>query len=63
SRLCHQPADQEAHRGSVRLGQDGGRVARGTPPWPRQDRLAVHLRHGRLQPRQIAEAPRVRLVM
>ena len=48
----------QAHRGGVRLGQNGGRAAQGAPSRTAQDRLAVHLRHGRLQLGPAAQAAR-----
>ena len=59
-RLRHQLAHPEADRGGLRLGQDGGRVAQGLAPRSAQDRLAVHLRYGRLQPGPHPEAPQRR---
>jgi len=45
------PTHPQAHRDSAWLGQDGHRPAQGAPSWNAQDRLAVHVRLGRLKPR------------
>ena len=59
-RLCHQPAYPQADRGGLRLGQDRCRTAQGATPRTAQDRLAVHLCHGRRQSRPSAKAARSR---
>ena len=47
----------EAHRGRLRLDEDGRRSHAGEGAWPRQDPRRFRLRHGRLQHRPPAQAP------
>ena len=56
--ICRQYVHPQAHRGRVRLGQDGGGLAQGAASRTAQDQLAVHLRHGCLQPHTPAEIAR-----
>ena len=60
--LRRQPAHQEADRGGLRLGQDRGRITQGPSPRAAEDRLAVHLRKGRLQPRPPTKATPTRIM-
>ena len=57
-RLRRLPAHPQTHRGSLRLGQDRGRVAQNAPSRAAQGRLAIHPRNGGLQPRPLAKAAR-----
>jgi transposase len=54
--LCRQPAQTQAGRGSLRLGQDHRRPRKGESPWPAARTLQVYLRDGRLQSDPDAEA-------
>src|SRR4051794_22893961 len=54
--LCRQPAQTQAGRGSLRLGQDHRRPRKGESPWPAARALQVHFRNGRLQSDPDAEA-------
>jgi transposase len=49
-RLHRQPADQKAHRGRVRMGQDHRRLGQAQGQGPRQSRCRLHLPNDRLQP-------------
>jgi transposase len=61
SRVCDQPAGKEAHRGSLRLDENGRRVAQAPPPRRRSRELAVSARGGGLQPGPNTHArPRLR---
>ena len=42
-RLCRQPAHPQAHRGGVRLDQDGRRAGEDEVPRPRPRRMGLHL--------------------
>ena len=53
SRLCDQPAHAQAHRGSVRLDQDGGRSAQDASSRHGAGRLDVHLGGSGVQRRAI----------
>ena len=55
-RLRRQPAHPQAHRGGLRLDQDGGRPGEDEVPWRRSGRLRLHLRRRGLQSRAIAQA-------
>src|SRR5262249_56928227 len=54
--LGHEPGHPEADRGGLWLEQDHRRAGQAASSRPAQGRLAVHLRHGRLQPYPPAEA-------
>ena len=54
SRLRGQPADPQAHRGSVRLDEDLRRRAQGPAPRQRTGRLDLHPDRRRLQPGAVA---------
>jgi transposase len=56
--LCDQPTAAQAHRGRLRLGQDGGRPRAGESARPRQGPRRLRLRHSRLRYRPSAKAPR-----
>ena len=53
---ARQPAHPQAHRGSVRLDQDGGRAGEDQVPRRRPRRLRLHLRRRGLQSRPTAQA-------
>ena len=55
-RLCREPADAQADRGSVRLDQDGGRPQEDPASRHGPGRLAVHADRDRLQPGPAAQA-------
>ena len=55
-RLCDQPAAAQAHRGRLRLDEDGRRSRAGEGARPRQGPRRLRLRHGRLQHRPPAQA-------
>ena len=57
-RLRHQPAPAQAHRGRLRLDEDGRRARSGEGARPRQSPRRFRLRHGRLQHRPPAQAYR-----
>ena len=58
SRLRHEPAHPQAHRGGVRLDEDDRRHAAADAARHRACRMGLHLRRRRLQPREAAEAAR-----
>jgi hypothetical protein len=47
--LCGEPAEEKAHRGAVRLGQDDRRTCAAHASGRREARLQVHPDDGRLQ--------------
>src|SRR6476619_1238760 len=47
--LCCEPAEEKAHRGAVRLGQDDRRTCAAHASGRREPRLHVHPNDGRLQ--------------
>ena len=55
-RLCHQPAAAQAHRGRLRLDEDGRRSHAGEGARPCQGPRRFRPRHGRLQHRAPAQA-------
>jgi transposase len=58
SRLRRLPAHPQTRRRSLRLGQDGGRLAQDAASRPAQGRLAVHPGNGRLRSRPPAQIAR-----
>ncbi len=52
----NQPAEAEADRGGLWMDEDGGATAQGAAPGEETGGVDVHLRSGRLQPGQNAEA-------
>src|SRR5262249_10497482 len=49
-RLRGEPAEAQAHRGDLRLAEDGGDVAQNQTQGSAESRMGVHLRGRRLQP-------------